>query len=107
MLLLAFVILLLCFADENFFYPHKGGAKKFCLLRGSIHKGQGLETHAGVVVGALPEAGLGLGEVLAAVRQYGPPPFAVYRIYQIVSDKLPGSYGIAGKMPCRTPFRAR
>ena len=33
MLLLAFVILLLCFADENFFYPHKGGAKKFCLLR--------------------------------------------------------------------------
>ena len=32
MLLLAFVILLLCFADENFFYPHKGGAKKFCLL---------------------------------------------------------------------------
>ncbi len=27
------VMLLLCFADENFFYPHKGGAKKFCLLR--------------------------------------------------------------------------
>ena len=37
MLLLAFVILLLCFADENFFYPHKGGAKKFCLLTYKVY----------------------------------------------------------------------
>ena len=54
---------------------------------------EGLQAHAGVVIGALPEAGLGVGFVKGAVREDCPPPFSAFTVHKILKDVIPGLQG--------------
>ena len=67
-------------------------------LRFSLYQFEDLEAHSGVVVGALPEAGLGGVLVGSAVGVDGPEPFAVVEIHEVVADVGPGGKGAERKV---------